>query len=129
MKNGFSLIEIMITLTIIGILLVIALPTYSQHIAHANRMTAEVALTKVAAALEQQFITTQSYKNINLNELSITPPKQYQLEITSTSDSTFTLTAKPLSEQAKNDKSCGTLTLNSNGEKGITGSSTVEECW
>jgi type IV pilus assembly protein PilE len=129
MNDGFSLIEIMITLTIIGVLLIIALPIYSQHTIHANRMTAEIALTKVAAALEQQYITTQSYKDMTLDKLHIVTPKQYQLKITSTTDSTFTLTANPLAEQAKNDKACAALTLNSNGEKGITGFGTIEECW
>lgn len=128
-QTGFSLIEILITVAIMTIITSIAIPVYTQHLVHAKRLEAEISLSKLAAALEQYAIANNTYKNANGETLKISPLKNYQLEIASATDTQFSLNAFPLGAQAKNDEKCATLTLNSNGEKGITGSGTIEECW
>lgn len=128
-EKGFSLIEIIISFSIIAIMLAIALPAYFHHLLRAERMTAEIALTKLAAALEQYHLTANSYKNSKLEDFNIDSPRQYQLEIVSATPSTFMLAAHPLAEQAEHDKECATLTLQSTGERGITGLGKREECW
>lgn len=126
---GFSLIEIVISFSIIAIILTIALPAYSHHLLRAQRMTAEIALTQLAAAIEQAYLKTNTFKNIKLDDIKMDFPQQYQFEITSSTNATFSLAAHPLAEQAKHDIECGTLTLDSTGEKGITGSGKLEDCW
>jgi len=64
--NGFSLLELMITLTIIGILTAFCLPVYSQHIIEARRLEAKIALEKLAATLENYFIAHNSYQGATL---------------------------------------------------------------
>jgi type IV pilus assembly protein PilE len=127
-KLGFSLMEVLISLAIILILSAIAIPSYTHHITQANRSEAEIALSKLAVALEQYFTLNNTYKNSTL-DVSTFSPKNYALEITSATTTSFLLTAIPSATQAKQDTECGTLTLNSSGEKGIKGSSTLEECW
>jgi type IV pilus assembly protein PilE len=112
-----------------GIISIIAIPTYTHHITRAQRLEAEVALSKAAVALEQYFIVNNSYKKIKLVDLNIANLKNYHLEIIAATDSEFTLEAQPLEQQAINDSGCGTLILHSNGEKEITGSETIEGCW
>jgi type IV pilus assembly protein PilE len=127
--SGFTLLEILITLSITTLLFAIAIPTYSNHILRTNRYAAEIALSKLATALEQYYLINNTYKNASITALNIQEPKNYQLKILSATDATFLLAAEPLANQAKNDTTCATLTLNSQNEKSITGSSTVEECW
>jgi type IV pilus assembly protein PilE len=72
MKNfrGLSLIELMLTLAILGILASIALPEYSQHYRRAQRLTAEVELLKLTSALEEYFVINNSYNGANLEKLN-----------------------------------------------------------
>lgn len=131
-KLGFSLLEMLIVLIIIGILSAIAIPLYYSHIVHERRLEAAMTLEKLAVALEQYDTIHNTYKNASLVELGF-PEKiadnHYQLMITSTTDSSYNLQATPLAEQAEKDNTCATLTLNSLGEKGITGSGKLNDCW
>lgn len=129
---GFSLVELLITLTIISILSAIALPFYSQHQANERRLEAEVALNKLAISLEQYYITHHGYQDVTLINLEFNDKiadNRYQLIIASATDNSFELQAKPLDNQARIDAACGTLTLNSSGEKGITGPGQLSDCW
>jgi type IV pilus assembly protein PilE len=128
-NRGFSLIEIMIVLVIMTILSAIAIPTYSSHMTRANRMAAEVSLSKLATLLEQYSIKNNTYEHATLENLNITSPKNYQLEIVQATASDFVIAAHPIDIQAKNDTECATLSLNSQNVKSISGIGTVEECW
>ncbi len=127
--HGFNFIEMLITLIIIAILSAIAVPSYSSHITHANRIAAEVSLSKLATRLEQYNTKNNTYQNATLANLNIISPKNYQLEIVSATDTNFMIAAHPLNAQQKNDSQCATLTLDSQNEKGSTGSGTIEDCW
>jgi type IV pilus assembly protein PilE len=121
--KGFSLIEILIAIAISGIILAIAIPSYSQHVIRAERMQAEVALMQLAGKLEQYYTINNTYQNAPLEFAEV---KHYRMEITSATDTSFAISAYPLEQQ---DKECATLSLKSNGEKGISGTGTIEECW
>lgn len=118
--------ELLTTLVIIGIFSIIALSLHTRNIAHAKREAAEVALSKLANALEQYYLVNNTYENATIDKLHVTPPKDYQLEIVSATQSSFNLAAYPTTTQ---DNACGTLTLNSNNEKGATGANLAEGCW
>jgi type IV pilus assembly protein PilE len=129
---GFSIIEILISLAIIGILTAVALPLYSQHIIHVRRLEAAMTLNKLAVAIEQYYTTHNTYKNVSLVALGFQEKiadNRYQLVIATATDSQFNLAARPLGEQAEKDTVCETLTLNSLGEKAITGSGKWVDCW
>lgn len=129
---GFSLIELMIALAIVGILSMLCLPLYSQHITHARRLEAEINLVKLANALEHYFLIHQTYQNATLSNLGF-PEKivheQYQLVITEATDSTYAIHADPLDKQAQQDGLCASLLMDSQGKREITGAGKLNECW
>lgn len=126
--KGFTLIECLIVLVIIGILTAVSMPIYSIYIKNERRFEAEVALEQLAARLETYFTIHNTYQHAtfeNLNISSFASNHHYQLHIT-TSDTDFTLEAIP---DEGGDSICGTLTLNASGEKGINGNSSINDCW
>ena len=131
-KKGFHLIEILIVLAIIGILSTLAVPLYSQHMVQERRLEAAEQLSKLALAMEEYHVEHNSYQAATLAELHFPEfiiKNNYQLIIASSSDTNYQLIAKPINNQAENDKNCGSLILNSNEEKNVSGHATVEECW
>ncbi|OGT41999.1 MAG: hypothetical protein A3F42_04350 [Gammaproteobacteria bacterium RIFCSPHIGHO2_12_FULL_37_34] len=129
--NGFHLIELLATLVIVSILAFISVPLYTPYLVQARRMEATITLSKLAIAMEQYYIEHHTYRGATLTTLHFpnqTGKNHYQLAIRN-HDNDFTLLATPHGFQAKHDLACNVLTLNSNGEKGMTGTGKVEECW
>lgn len=130
--TGFTLLELMIVIAIISIVSMLTFPLYSQHLIHAKRLQAEVALIKLSNALEQYFLLHNTYEKATLPLLAIsehTADKSYQLQIISANNQDYLLTAIPLSPQAEKDASCAALHLDSNGTKSITGTGDFSQCW
>lgn len=59
--NGFSLIELMVAVAIIGILAAIALPSYSNYIVKASRETAQAELLELAGTQEKIYLNSNAY--------------------------------------------------------------------
>jgi type IV pilus assembly protein PilE len=130
--RGFNLLEILISLVIIGILTGLSFPLYSQHITHARRLEAKIALAKLAAALEEYSAIHNTYQGATLATCGFSDliaKNNYRLRMTTLTNDSFSLAASPLSNQAKQDTLCATLTLNAAGEIGITGSGQIADCW
>lgn len=131
-SNGFHLIEILIVLTIIGILSSFIISSYSQHFVHTKRLEAANKLLNLAISMEKYHIQHNSYEGATLVTLNIPElivKDTYQLIIKTASNDDYLLIAKPLGQQAENDKLCAALTLTENGERNITGIGKNEECW
>ncbi len=132
---GFTLIEVMLVVVVIGILAAIAYPTYLESATKARRKDARVTLMEISQRQERRFTETNSYTG-DLTDLgyavSPTPSPEgwYTISVTNlpAGDFTqsFTLTATATAAQAK-DTQCATLTLDSRGTKGSTGGGTT--CW
>jgi type IV pilus assembly protein PilE len=63
--RGFSFIELLIILTVIGILMSIAIPNYQQHRIKANRVAAQAALLDIASRQRQYFIDARRFFDHN----------------------------------------------------------------
>lgn len=60
-KNGFTLIELMITVAVIGILAAVALPSYTQYVVRANRSAAQAQMMDIANRQQQFLLADRVY--------------------------------------------------------------------
>lgn len=60
-QNGFTLIELMITVTIVAILASIALPAYQEYVKRGNRRAAQAQMMDIANREQQIFLANRSY--------------------------------------------------------------------
>lgn len=135
--RGFTLIELMIVVLILGVLASLAVTSYSRYVVKTNRAAAAAVLLGIANRQEQYFLDAREYA-ANMTTLGATPPPEvaehYTIATTATNNATppgFQVTATPISgsSQATRDTKCATLTLTSAGAKSISGSGTVQDCW
>jgi type IV pilus assembly protein PilE len=132
--RGFSLIELMIVLTVIAILAMIAYPIYQNEIIKGKRAEGKAALMQAAQIEERYYTANNQYgtlTNANINAYSGDNATNAAYTITLTlSPGTapytgFTLTAVP---QNFTDNACGALTITNTGVKG-SGAGSVTTCW
>lgn len=131
-QKGFSLLELLIVFILIGLLSALSIPIYSHYFIQQRRLEATVTLSQLALALENYYTEHNSYQGATLSTLHFSEwiaDHHYQLTIVAATDNHFLIQAKPFAEQAEKDTVCGTLMLNTEGEKMITGSGSIETCW
>lgn len=127
LQKGFTLIELMITVVIIGILSAIAIPSYTQHLIKASRAAVQTELMQLAALQEKIYLNSNSYTTSVTGAYSGQPTGglglttgaskdgKYNITCTGCGADFFTLTATPVS--GTNQATDGVLNLDSSAQR------------
>ena len=126
--SGFSLVELLIVLAMVGILVNISYFSYIGHVTKVRRSNAVIVLIDLASRLEQYYSEHYTYVGAELKNM-LKVNKFYQLEITSADADSFLIKAIPIGVQAQKDHKCGTLILDNLGNESIGGTGIVGDCW
>jgi type IV pilus assembly protein PilE len=116
-QNGFTLIEIMIVVAIIGILAAIAYPSYQDSIKAAKRSECMGVVLEIAQTLERGQSETMTYKGVDVSQYTKCPidgsEVNYNIEVKDTSRTYYRIVATPIGLMADD----GILSLDANGNK------------
>ena len=143
-RNGFTLVELMITVAVVAILAMIAIPSYTQYIRRGNRTDATKTLTLDAQALERCYSQSFSYAPCvgvpaaGVATASVEGKYTVTISIPDTSAGapplpapSYLITAVPVGSQA-GDTDCATFTLNTTNTQYAQTSAAVpntQVCW
>lgn len=116
-QSGFTLMELMIVVAIIGILASIVYPSYTDYLRSSRRADAQTDMLKIQLGMEKWRANNNTYSSTLANAGFTDTNPYYSYEIADTSASAYTIKAAAAGDQL-NDTGCTALTLNQSGVKG-----------
>lgn len=138
-NNGFTLIELMISVVIVGLLVAIAYPGYARYVQGGWRRAAQLCLLEITQSMEQRYSTEFTFRLVDSDGDTIDDlldggcaleggmPARYQFSFTpalvAAGSSVFSVLATP--QPAQQGDRCNTLSVNS---RGVTGP-VQPDCW
>ena len=149
-QQGFTLMELIVAMVIVGMLAAIAIPSYSAYVLKSHRTEAKSALLDAASLEERFFSTSNSYSRnpsdlgygavpipfpvgagyYNITNIAVVPAVAPGPLTPSGTPATFTITASAVGQQT-NDTACATFSINSAGQQTATGldPNASVDCW
>ena len=134
--RGFTLIEVMVVVAILGVIAAFAIPAYTEFVRKSNRADAKAELSSVAQRLQRCFTAYSAYDHDDCGVHAaitggndITSREQLYTIAGAVTSTTYTLTAEPIAGTVQaGDTKCTTLTLAHTGTRDATGTDAAN-CW
>jgi type IV pilus assembly protein PilE len=126
--KGMTLIELVIVVAVMGILLAIAIPSYSGYMLRVHRSEAIRMLLQASMCQERIYAGFNSYDTGKCRPVS--EHQRYHISYTSPDSLERSYIAMATPQGAQLDDECGSLSLDQNGTKSISGNEiSVTKCW
>lgn len=127
-NTGFSLIELMVAVSIAAIVMAIAIPSYTQYVMRGRRAAAQSCLAELSQFMERTYTTNQSYAGAALPGVTcindLTAFYTFTLNPAPTA-STYTIQAAVVAGSAQADDMCGDMSVNNVGAR----TPATDGCW
>ena len=133
-SRGFTLPELMIVVTIIGVLALIAYPMFVDQARKSRRADAIAALSQLAQAQERWRAVNPAYTvDLSASGVNVANPSSgfYTLSVPAAASAAYTLTATTAGAQAA-DARCTSLSMSMNGGNLSylsAGTASPAQCW
>lgn len=124
LNQGFTLIELMIVVSIIGILGAVGYPAYGEYVKIGKRADAMRTLLAEQRRIELFYNNNDTYAGFAVAD-GVSDEGFYTIALSDETAFVYKLTA---TRSPADDDECKTFTLNQLGEKGATGTK-ASECW
>lgn len=127
---GFSLIELMIAVVVVGILAAVAYPSYQEHVRKGRRAAAQGYLMDLAQRQQQYFLDNRGYASTAAalgyasTPSEVSPYYSVAVTVVAGPPPSYSITASPTGSQTSD--TCGSLTITGAGAKT---SSAGSNCW
>ena len=126
-QRGVTLVELLVVVTIIGIIAAVAVPSYRNYSLRANRTEAKTALQQATQVLERCFTRTRSYATCAAQVATgDTPGRLYNIRL-ETDVTTYRVIARPILGQA-DDTACGEFAITQTGAR-TPAAPDPNKCW
>ncbi len=139
-QRGFTLVELLIVVVIVGILATIGIPSYRDYVRRAGRSTAKSVLLQDVQFLELSRTASNSYAlkgDGGAMDVNALPAQQapadgdakYNIQLNNLTATTYTLVAVPVVGGSMADDPCGQLSIDELGVRAVSGAEDVNTCW